>query len=487
MTAQIFGASLGYDAFLVAFKIPNFLRRLFAEGAFIQAFVPILSEYQTRQTEQETKKLLQDTLGSLAVILLLLTGCVEFFADHWIRLLAPGFAGTERLVLATQMLHITFPYLFFISMAAFGSAILNTYGVYAPPAMTPILLNLAMIGAAYFLVPLVHPPIYALAIGVLIGGVLQMVFQIPFLCWKDLWTWPRIGFGNPGVKRILKRMAPALFGVSVSQVSLLLDTVFASFLPVGSFGWLYYADRLMEFPLGIFGVALSTVILPHLSRDYASGAWGAYQKTLRWGLKMVFLIAIPATLSLMCLATPMVATVFHYGAFERPDVEQAALALFAFALCLVPVILAKIFAAAFYAQHNLKTPVYSGVLTVAFNILVSAIGIFVLDLKHVALAWALSLSEVVHAVYLGVCLLKTKKMSLGQDTLIFLLKVMLALCPMAWVFMQGSIWFEEHLEATLWMRWAALMCILLLGALVYAVGLMILGVRVKDLKEDGVP
>jgi len=299
VVAAYFGSGAAADAFFVAFKIPNFLRRLFAEGAFAQAFVPVLSEYREKYSPAQVKQLIDRTAGMLGLVLTALTALCVVASPYLIMLFAPGFRGEpSKLQLAGELLAITFPYLLLISLTAFCGSILNSFGRFAVPSFTPVLLNLSLIGATLFLTPFFAEPVMALAWGVFIAGVAQLLFQLPFLARMQLLPVPRLVPGDPGVKRIMLLMLPALFGVSVSQINLLLDTVLASFLATGSVSWLYYADRLTELPLGAFGIAIGTVILPSLSRQHAAQDPKAFSATLDWALRMVLLVGVPAALAL---------------------------------------------------------------------------------------------------------------------------------------------------------------------------------------------
>lgn len=318
VVAAFFGSQSEADAFFIAFKIPNFMRRLFAEGAFNQAFVPVLSEYRTKRSLAEVKELVDRVAGTLGITLVAITALGVAGAPLLITLFAPGFHGdTEKLALASDMLRITFPYLLLISLTALCGSILNSYGRFAVPAFTPVLLNLSMIGATLLLTPYFDQPIMALAWGVFMAGVVQLLFQLPFLAQIRLLPIPRPDRKHEGVKRIMTLMLPALFGVSVSQINLLLDTVLASFLETGSISWLYYADRLSELPLGAFGIAIGTVILPALSRQHAGDDPRAFAATLDWAVRMVLLVGVPAALALLLLADPLIATLFHYGAMTE--------------------------------------------------------------------------------------------------------------------------------------------------------------------------
>jgi putative peptidoglycan lipid II flippase len=407
VTAQIFGAGVFSDAFFVAFRIPNFMRRLFAEGSFSQAFVPVLSEFQKKKTPEEIKQFIDSMAGTLGAVLLIVTFFGILLAPFIVRVFAPGYAvDSERYRLAVMMLRITFPYLMLISLTAFSSAVLNTHSRFWVGAFTPIFLNISMIGAAIFLAPHLQIPIVALAWGVCIAGFVQLVFQWPFLKKLGLLPRPKIDFKNSGVTKVLKLMLPALFGVSVSQINLLLDTLFASFLMIGSVSWLYFSDRLMEFPLGVFGVAISTVILPHLSRHHASESTHDFSMTLDWAMRWVLLVGIPAGVVLAVLSGPLLSTLLQYGHFDGYSVLMARKSLTMFAIGIAPFMLIKIFAAGFYAKQDMRTPVRIGIIAMLSNMLFNVILIW--PLKHAGIALATSLSAVLNMGLLYYYLQKTK-------------------------------------------------------------------------------
>src|ERR1051326_9163224 len=311
--ARAFGASLLTDAFFVAFRIPNLLRRLFAEGAFSQAFVPVLAEHKNRETPEANRTLIDGAATALllALVLAAVVGIVAAPLIVWVS--APGFAkDPAKFGLTVTMLRITFPYIAFISLVAFSAGVLNTWNRFSIPAITPALLNVAFIAGAAFFAGHFDPPVLVLAWAVFAGGVLQLALQVPVLYRMGLLPRWRLDLSHPGVRRILKLMAPAAFGVSLSQLSLPLNTIFASFLVSGSVSWLYYADRLMEFPAGMLGVALGTILLPSLSKYYASSSREDYSKLLDWGLRITLLLAAPAAVALALLAVPLVTTLFQY-------------------------------------------------------------------------------------------------------------------------------------------------------------------------------
>lgn len=405
--ANLFGAQAGMDAFIVAFKIPNFMRRLFAEGAFSQAFVPVLSEYQKTRSIAEVRIFLARIAGSLSAILSIVTMVGVLAAPFVIFVFAPGFGeDAVRSVLATDMLRLTFPYLMLISLTGMAGAILNTYGYFGVPAITPVLLNISLILSALFLSPHFAQPVIALAWGVLVAGIVQLLFQIPFLFHRKLLVKPSLMLRDPGVMRVLKLMVPALFGVSIAQINLLIDTVFASFLKVGSVTWLFYTDRLCDFPLGVFGVAIATVILPHLSRRHAEQSTEDFSRALDWGLRMLLLIGIPSGLALTFFAMPLIASCFAYGHFTLVDLIQTQKSLITLGLGVPAFMLVKVLASGFYARQDIKTPVKVGVIAMVFNTLCCAL--LIIPLAHAGLALASSLASYLNCGILLLILIRRK-------------------------------------------------------------------------------
>jgi putative peptidoglycan lipid II flippase len=399
VVARIFGADAGTDAFFVAFRIPNLMRRLFAEGAFALAFVPILSEYKTRRGPGELRRFIDDTAGTLAAALLVMTAVGILAAPLLVLAFAPGFLQVPgQRILATEMLRLTFPYLLFISLTALAGGILNTFGRFGIPAFTPVLLNLSLIACALWLAPHLDQPIVALAWGVLIAGVAQLALQLPFLARLGLLPRPRLSPGDPGVRRILGLMGPALLGVSVGQLNMLLSTLLASFLAAGSISWLYYSDRLMEFPLGVLGVALGTVILPKLSGEYAAGSPEDFSATLDWALRWVLILGLPASLGLLLLAGPLFATLFHSAAFTASDVHMAARSLMAYAPGVLGFLAVKALAPGYYARQQVRTPVRIAVVAMLVNMTLSLA--LMHPLGHAGLALATTLAALVNAGFL---------------------------------------------------------------------------------------
>ncbi|MCC5791398.1 MAG: murein biosynthesis integral membrane protein MurJ [Legionellaceae bacterium] len=397
--AHFFGAQAGVDAFFVAFRIPNFMRRLFAEGAFAQAFVPVLAEYQKTRSIADVRVFIARIAGQLSAVLSVVTALGIVAAPVIIFIFAPGFAADNgRAVLASEMLRLTFPYLLLISLTAMAGAVLNTYGYFAIPALTPAILNITMISAAVYLSPYSNPPVVALAWGVLLAGVAQLLFQLPFLLRHGLLVRPQLARQDEGVRRVLRLMIPALFGVSVAQLNLMVDSIFASFLQIGSVSWLYYTDRLTDFPLGVFGVAIATVILPHLSRRYAVDKPEEFSRSLDWALRLVLLIALPAALGLSLFALPLISSCFAYGKFSAFDALQTQKSLIALGAGVPAFMLIKVLASGFYARQDIKTPVKIGAIAMLVNSLLCALLIW--PLAHAGLALASALAGYVNCALL---------------------------------------------------------------------------------------
>jgi putative peptidoglycan lipid II flippase len=480
VTAHFFGASLFSDAFFVAFRIPNFMRRLFAEGSFAQAFVPVLSEYQKQKSPAEIKTFIDSMAGTLGAVLMIVTFIGILGAPVIVRLFAPGYSpGSERYDLAVTMLRITFPYLMLISLTAFSGAILNTYSRFWVAAFTPVFLNISMIATAIWLAPFLHVPIVALAWGVLIAGVVQLFFQLPFLRNMGLLPQPKIDFKNAGVMKVLKLMVPALFGVSVSQINLLLDTLFASFLVVGSVSWLYFSDRLMEFPLGVFGVAISTVILPNLSRHHASQATRDFSLTLDWALRCVLLVGLPAAVVLAVISGPLLSTLLQYGHFDGHAVMMARQSLSAFAIGIAPFMLIKVLAAGFYARQDIRTPVRIGIIAMVSNMILNALLIF--PLKHAGIALATSLASLINCGLLYYYLRKANLFQprAGWKFFIYRLAFANALVGIWLWFGAGDMqaWISNP---AMW-RGAHLLMLLTSAVLIYSFGLWLVGIRPRHI------
>jgi putative peptidoglycan lipid II flippase len=480
--ARVFGAGLATDAFFVAFKLPNLLRRLFAEGAFSQAFVPILAEYKNRRGAEETRLLVDHVSGALATALFVVTVIGVLAAPLIILVTAPGFTETPgKFDLTVDLLRVTFPYIFFISLTALAGGILNTYSRFAVPAVTPTLLNLSFIGFALWGAPYFDPPVTALAWAVFAGGVAQLAFQVPFLARIGLLPRFKLNLKDAAVWRILRQMGPAVFGVSISQVSLVINVIFASFLVTGSVSWLYYADRLMEFPMGLLGAALGTILLPSLSKLNAERSAQAYSGLLDWGLRLTFLLAAPAAAALALLAVPLVATLFHYGAFGAEDVYATRRAVMAYSVGLIGLVMVKVLAPGFYARQDIKTPVKIALLTLGLTQLMNFA--FIVPLKHAGLALAIGLGACINAALLLRGLRRRDIYTPQPGWPVFLLKLALAVYAMSamlWLAVPGDAAWLAMGAAT---RAANLAWIVVLGAAIYFAALWLLGFRIADFSK----
>ena len=480
---NLFGAGAAMDAFQVAWRIPNLLRRLFAEGAFSQAFVPVFAEYKNKRGEAETRALSGNVASLLALVLFIVTLIGVIAAPALVYATALGFAGTpEKFELTTQLVRVTFPYIFFISLVAASAGILNTFSAFKTPAFTPVLLNLSVIACALLLAPHLNQPIMALAWGTLIGGVVQLAFQIPAL--RRINMLPRISFAawkfrkDVGVVRILALMAPAILGVSVAQISLLLNTQIASFLQTGSVAWLTAADRLMEFPSAMLGVALGAVLLPSLVKHHADDNAAEYSRLLDWGLRLTLLLTLPAALALALLATPLIATLFQHGAFSAQDVLMTRDALIAYSVGLTGIILVKILAPGFYARQNIRTPVKIAIFTLVVTQLFNLA--FVPLFAHAGLALSIGLGACVNAGLLYFFMRKQNIFVPQPEWLAFLLKIAVALYAMGgvlfWMSGTDATWLAATTVEKCW-RLALVICA---GALSYFSSLWLMGLRLKQ-------
>ncbi|MRR51080.1 MAG: murein biosynthesis integral membrane protein MurJ [Rhodocyclaceae bacterium] len=485
--AHAFGAGLATDAFFVAFRLPNLLRRLFAEGAFSQAFVPILAEYRHRRGDAETKLLVDRVASVLFLVLVGVSALGVVAAPLLIYVTAPGFAADPgKFELTVTMTRITFPYILFMSLVALSSAILNTWSRFALPAFTPVMLNLAMIAGALLLTPYFPQPVLALAWAVFLGGVLQLGIQLPAL--KQLGMLPRFDFqpDDEGVRRILKLMAPAVLGVSVSQISLLLNTIFASFLPPGSVSWLYYADRLMEFPAGLLGAALGTILLPSLSRAHASAQGEEFSGLLDWGLRLTLLLTLPAALALALLAVPLLATLFQHGAFGADDVLQTRNALVAYSIGLTGMILVKVLAPGYYSRQNIKTPVKIALLTLTATQVMNALFLLATPLAHAGLALSIGLAACLNAGLLWFGLRRCGAYQPQAGWGGFLARLAVALAALA-----AILWFAAGSDVS-WLNRgsrdniAHLTVLVALGIGGYFATLALLGFRPRDFKRRAI-
>ncbi|EKB1971708.1 murein biosynthesis integral membrane protein MurJ [Vibrio parahaemolyticus] len=488
VVANLMGAGASADVFFFANKIPNFLRRLFAEGAFSQAFVPVLTENHAQGDMDKTRELIARAAGTLGVIVSIVTvlgvlgsGVVTaLFGFGWFLDWMHGGPAAEKFELASLMLKITFPYLWFITFVALSGAILNTLGKFAVSSFTPVFLNVMIILAAWFISPQMSQPEIGLAIGVFLGGLVQFLFQIPFLIKAGVMVKPKWGWRDPGVVKIRTLMIPALFGVSVSQINLLFDTFIASFLQTGSISWLYYSDRLLEFPLGLFGIAIATVILPALSRKHVDSQSEGFTHTMDWGVRMVTLLGIPAMLGLMALAKPMLMVLFMRGEFSPQDVHQASLSLLAYASGLLNFMLIKVLAPGYYSRQDTKTPVKYGIIAMVTNMVFNAIFAYFYGYVGLAIATALSAFVNMALLYRGLHIAGVYQIT--KRTVFFIIRLVVAGAAMV----AAILWQLE--DMSVWLEWSfahrsgMLGMLIGLGAAVYLAVLFLTGVRLKDLK-----
>ncbi|MDF4838738.1 murein biosynthesis integral membrane protein MurJ [Vibrio parahaemolyticus] len=488
VVANLMGAGASADVFFFANKIPNFLRRLFAEGAFSQAFVPVLTENHAQGDMDKTRELIARAAGTLGVIVSIVTvlgvlgsGVVTaLFGFGWFLDWMHGGPAAEKFELASLMLKITFPYLWFITFVALSGAILNTLGKFAVSSFTPVFLNVMIILAAWFISPQMSQPEIGLAIGVFLGGLVQFLFQIPFLIKAGVMVKPKWGWRDPGVVKIRTLMIPALFGVSVSQINLLFDTFIASFLQTGSISWLYYSDRLLEFPLGLFGIAIATVILPALSRKHVDSQSEGFAHTMDWGVRMVTLLGIPAMLGLMALAKPMLMVLFMRGEFSPQDVHQASLSLLAYASGLLNFMLIKVLAPGYYSRQDTKTPVKYGIIAMVTNMVFNAIFAYFYGYVGLAIATALSAFVNMALLYRGLHIADVYQIT--KRTVFFIVRLVVAGAAMV----AAILWQLE--DMSVWLEWSfahrsgMLGMLIGLGAAVYLAVLFLTGVRLKDLK-----
>jgi putative peptidoglycan lipid II flippase len=487
LIARIFGAGVASDAFVVAFKLPNLLRRIFAEGAFSQAFVPILAEYKTQQGEEATRTFLAYVAGLLTLVLALVT-LLGMLAAPWIVWVsAPGFADEpERFALTVDLLRVTFPYILLISLSSLLGAVLNTWNRFSVPAFVPTLLNVSMIIFTVWLAPYFDPPIMALGWAVLVGGLAQFLWQLPALKQVGMLVLPRLSLRDTGVWRVLRQMGPAIFGVSVGQISLIINTIFASFLVAGSVSWMYYADRLMELPSGVLGVALGTILLPALAKTYASADRADYSKLLDWGLRLCFLLVLPCTLALALIAEPLIVSLFQYGKFTAHDSAMTQQALVAYSVGLLALILVKILAPGFYAQQDIKTPVRIAIVSLLATQAMNALFIFVIDLRHAGLALSISLAACLNAGLLY-WQLRRKGIYLPQPGWAkFLAKLVLAVLVMAAVLLVLMHYMPTWEEGGMLLRLLRLGVLVAAGASAYFAVLALLGFRPRDFSRRAV-
>jgi putative peptidoglycan lipid II flippase len=486
--AKMFGASGETDAFFLAFKIPNFMRRLFAEGSFSLAFVPVLSEYKANGDRQALRDLIDHVTGTLAAILLVLTAIGIFAAPLILSVFAPGWLADDRpeFNLSAGMLRITFPYIMMISLTALAGGILNTFERFLVPALTPILLNLSLIASALLLAGHLEVPVTALAWGVLAAGFAQLLIQIPALMNLGLMPRPRWGWRHSGVRRIIKLMIPTLFGSSVAQVNLLVDSIIATFLVSGSVSWLYYSDRLLEFPLGVLGIALATVILPNLSQKHAEASTTEFSATLDWALRLAVIITVPAAVGLIILAGPILTTLFQYDAFQQDDVRMSAYSLVAYSAGLPAFIAVKVLAPGYYARQDTSTPVKIAIAAMVTNMGLNLLFVGLLlhngfEGPHAGLALASSVAAYLNALLLFRGLRKRKVYLPERGWIRLWIAVILASSAMGSLlyFMTHDI--DSWYQAAVALRVKNLSLSIAFGVIIYVFTCMVAGIKAHDL------
>ncbi|AFP85413.1 integral membrane protein MviN [secondary endosymbiont of Heteropsylla cubana] len=483
--AQAFGAGIASDAFFIAFKIPNMLRRIFAEGTFSQAFVPILAEYKNKQNDIATRTFLAYIAGLLTLILSIVT-ITGILAAPWIIMVTSlGFSAntSEKFALTTKLLRITFPYIFFVSLTSLASSVLNTWNQFLVPAFTPALLNISMLGFLILGTPLFHPPIMALGWAVVVGGILQLSYQIPFLKKINMLIFPRIKFFEPDIYHVFRKMGPTILGGVVSQISIIINTLFSSFLLSGSVSWMYYADRLMEFPSGVLGATLGTILLPSLSRSIHDNDHDKYSRLLDWALRACLILALPSALGLAILSYPLTVLLFQYGKFSEFDTLMTQKALLAYSVGLVGLILGKVLVPAFYSRRDMKTPLRMAIITLFTTQLMNLM--FVIPLKHVGLSLSIGLSSCLNSILLYWQLRRKKLFKPQPGWIGFFFRVLLAVIIMGSVLIGLLIFRTNHLLSIgeRWQQQLQLIGIIIVSGVVYFSALWIMGFRLKHLQN----
>ena len=480
---SLLGAGVALDTYVVITKIPNVFRRIFAEGAFNQAFVPVLSEYKENKTEGEVKNLINNVFGMLSSLILIITIIIVFFAPFFILFFAPGFyVEPIKRELATDILRITFPYLFFVSLVALSGSIMNTFGKFSIPALTPVFYNLILVCFALWIAPLYELPVYAIAWGMFSAGVLQLFIQVYPLIKLNLLPRFSLDLNHPGVRKILYLMIPGVIAGGVSQLNMLVDTILASFLPTGSPTWLYVSDRLMQLPLGIFAIAIGTVLLPRLSSLHQSEDTNEFSKTMDWSIRLVVLISVPSIIGLVLLSQPIILTLFERGEFMSHDTFKSSLSLIALALGLIAFMLIKVLTPGFFARQNPKTPVKVALASMLLNVFLAWILAFYFGLNHVGLAIASSISAYFTITILLFILLKNKIYKLERGWVIFLSRIVASSLVMT------SVVYFLNFDIVHWRgldqidRFINLFGILIFSAFSYFGSLWLLGLRLIHLK-----
>ncbi|MGH8032456.1 MAG: murein biosynthesis integral membrane protein MurJ [Luteimonas sp.] len=499
-----FGTNATSDAFWVAFRIPNFMRRLFAEGSFSTAFVPVFIEVKETRPHAELRELFARVAGTLGAVLLVVTALGLLLAPQIAAVFAPN--DTAKLGLLSDLIRLTFPFLLFVSLTALAGSALNSFNRFAIPALTPVILNLCMIVGALWLAPRLRVPILALGWAVLAAGVLQLLFQLPALRGLNLLTLPRMGWRHAGVRKMLRLMVPTLFGSSVAQINLLFDTLIAGYLLAGSQSWLSQADRFLELPLGVFGIALGTVILPALSRHHVRTDRAGFSRALDWGLRSTLLIAVPSTLGLMLLAEPLVATLFQYGAFTAFSTRMTALSVLGLSFGLPAFAMVKVLLPAFYARQDTRTPVRAGVASLIANMVISiallallyawwvpdavkAKGLFAALAAtpglHLALGVASALASYLNLALLWRWLRRDGVYQPLPGWTRYTLRLLVACALMCATVLAGLHWAPDFTRAPVVDRVVWLLSLVAGGAVAYVIGLFAMGLRLRDLREHG--
>ena len=485
--ASYFGAGASTDAFFVAFKIPNFFRRLFAEGSFTQAFIPVLQEYKVNKNDQ-LYEFVQNIFGNLFIVLFIITGLGMYFSEELIYLFAPGFTNDqEKLSLASQMLYVTFPYLLFISLTAMCSGIFNSYNRFILSGITPVFLNLSLIVFTIFSSSLFVVPIVSLSYGVLVAGAVQLLIQLPLMYKLGFLNIPKVNFYNNGSVKVIRLMIPAIIGAAAVQINLLIDTIVASLLITGSISWLYFSDRLIELPLAIFGIAISIVILPVLSEYFQKKEIDAYSNTLDKSIKLAFLVAVPSMIGLIILSAPIVTSLFMYGSFDYYDMSMTALSLITYSLGLPAFIFMKILVTAFYSRQDTKTPVIYSLYGISLNILANITVLYLylnspFDSAHALVALATSLSAWVQVILMSY---KLKKLSILKSNIfcdMVSFKIIISSVIMALILFFYLNPSEVTDELTAYMRISYLIFYIVIGAVVYYASLRLLGLKLRNFK-----
>ncbi|VFP87332.1 murein biosynthesis integral membrane protein MurJ [Candidatus Erwinia haradaeae] len=479
LIAYIFGSGMVTDSFFVAFKLPNLLRRIFAEGAFSQAFVPMLIEHKNQKNIESTKIFIQYASGLLISTLSLVSLFGIFIAPWFIIVTAPGFSDDiEHCSMTLSLIRIIFPYILFISLASLAGSILNTWNSFIVPALSPIFLNFSMISFLLLATPYFHPPIIALAWAVLVGGILQFLYQLPFLKKLGLLVLPRFDVHNHAMRRLFYQITLGIIGVSVSQLSLMINTILASFLEIGSVSWIYYADRLMEFPIGVLGVALGTILLPALSKSVMLGQKELYSQIMDWGLRLCFLLAVPSSVALCILAKPLTIVLFQYGKFTSFDVIMTQRSLIAYSVGLVGLIVMKVLAPGFYARQDMHTPFKIAILTLIVTQVMNLA--FIGPLKHAGLSLSIGLSACLNTGLLYWQLLKKRFFVPNPGWMKFFIRLLVAVLVMGIVLFEVSNMVQDWTIGNMPERLLRLVVVCCIGISVYFLMLLIVGFRKRD-------